>query len=220
MTEKHINKISKPNSSDDEWSHITGVGTKIDSSDPLSIVDRNIVFGKNHGTSSKEDAFKEKSIEVQDQMSNTNQYLKFVNSLLREKKDRLERLKESEKKFKEELALFKGDTIVPREELEKIQFKNITKDDLNSTLTHLKNEHQSLVEKLAFQEQQIEKTRQEILQKSSNIEQITKELEAQPEEKPKDPIDMIKEEMARLGIGDNSKIDEAIKLLSNSNKNL
>ena len=90
MVEKHLNRISEEDrakrDSDEDWSHITGVGSRIEVVDPLAVTDRTIIFGKDIAPSTKEDLVKEKTDEFKDQIGNTNQYLKFVNAHLAAKR--------------------------------------------------------------------------------------------------------------------------------------
>lgn len=227
MTEKHINKITKEQeelkkhynqntSSDDEWSHITGAGTKIEAVDPMAVTDRMIIFGKDRGQVTKEEVIKEKSEEFMDQINNTNQYLKFVNAHLVEKKNKINRLKEAEKRFKEELESLQTSNIVkPRDELEKINCKYITEGDKKSLLIHLESEQNQLKEKMAYHMTQVEKARHEISKKEEQIQYLKQEIENTVNQQPKnlDPLKVIEQEIARLGI-DDPKIREAIELLS------
>lgn len=221
LTEKHINRISKeeelkkrPQSSDDEWSHITGAGTKIEAIDPLSVSDRTIIFGKERGPTTKETVVKEKSEEFLDQMNNTNQYLKFVNAHLMEKKNQVDRLKEAEKKFKEEIESLQNNTVKPRDELDRVNYKYITENDKKSILVHLEQERNRLKEKLAHHVQQIDTTQSEIIQKEQQIMAITKEMQSAPQEQLVDPVKIIEAELARLGISEDAKIREAVNMLA------
>lgn len=219
MTEKYINRRTKEEedarkAQDDEWSHITGAGTKIEALDPLSVSDRTIVFGKDK-SSSKAGAVKEKSEEFMDQMNNTNQYLKFINAHLVEKKNKINMLKEQERKFKEEVAALQNNTIKPRDELEKVNCKYITENDKKSLLSHMEKEQNILREKLSHHATQIEKINEEIRQKDEQIAHIRDEIETTDNSMPSapDPLKVIEAELARLGIKDDSKIREAMSQL-------
>ncbi len=75
-----------------------------------------------------------------DQMGNTTQYLKFINAHLAAKKERLDKIKEREKKFKEEIESLQGNAIKPRAELDKINYKHITENDTKSLVIHMESE--------------------------------------------------------------------------------
>jgi len=225
MVEKHINRIRKEDelkkqsqiSSDDEWSHITGSGTKIEAADPLAVTDRTIIFGKEKSAATKAEVVKEKSEEFMDQMNNTNQYLKFVNAHLQEKKNKIEKMKEAERKFKEEIESLQNNVSVkPRGDLDKINSKYITDNDKKSILVHLEREKERLKEKMSHHIQQIETAKQEIDQKEAQILEIKKEIQSpvQKREWDVDPIKIIESELARLGINDESKIIDAINQLA------
>ncbi len=219
MVEKHLNRITeKAAEEDDEWSHITGVGSKIEVIDPLSVTDRSIIFGKDVAPSTKEDMVKEKTDEFKDQMGNTTQYLKFINAHLAAKKEKLDKIKEREKKFKEEIESLQGDTVRPRAELDKINYKYITENDTNSLIVHMKSELEQIREKLSHQESQMEKTRTEIQKKEGQLKHLQEEITEKNKTKTQvqeDPLTVIREELAKLGIsGDSGKIASALSTLS------
>jgi len=218
LAEKYINRRTKEEedaqkAQDDEWSHITGAGTKIEALDPLSVSDRTIVFGKDK-SASKAGAVKEKAEEFMDQMNNTNQYLKFINAHLVEKKNKINMLKEQERKFKEEVAALQNNSIKPRDELEKVNCKYITENDKKSLLAHMEKEQNILREKLSHHATQIEKINEEIRQKDEQIAHIRDEIETVKDApSAPDPLKVIEAELARLGIKDDSKIREAMSQL-------
>ncbi|MEW6044298.1 MAG: hypothetical protein AB1608_08540 [Thermoproteota archaeon] len=205
MVEKHINR--KEESAEDEWSHITEIGPKIDAIDPMAVVARTIVFGKELSNAPKETVIKAKAEQFKDQINNTNQYLKFINAHLAEKKSKIAQLRENERRFKEELESLQNDTIKPRGELDKVHYKYIKENDAKSLLTHLELERQSLQEKLQHQQELIEKTKQELSKKDEQIKSVQNELELLKDKKPvptEDPILVLKEELAKLGINNES----------------
>jgi len=221
MVERYLNR-KNVDDEDEESSHITELGLKLDDStgsiDPMEVTARTITFGKEVAEASKDAVIKEKSDKFKDQMSNTNQYLKFINAHLAAKKFKIEKLKESERRFKEEIESLQSNPIKPRAELDKVNYKYITENDTKSLLSHLESERHILQEKLSHQEQQIKSTVQQIQQKDEQIIQIKNELDnlvkknSHPSE---DPISVIKEELAKLGIKDDSaKILDAVNSLS------
>ncbi|HWP78804.1 MAG TPA: hypothetical protein VNL34_04050 [Candidatus Nitrosotenuis sp.] len=215
MVEKHINR--KDDNEEDEWSHITNIGTKIEAADPMEVVARTIVFGKELREAAKEVVVKEKAEEFKDQMNNTNQYLKFINAHLAEKKSKIAKLRENERRFKEELEALQNDTIKPRPELDNVNYKYIKENDAKSLLVHLETERQILYDKLQHQQEQIEKTKKQLLEKDEQIKSVQNELELITNKKPvtEDPISVLKEELAKLGIQDSStKIGAAINSLA------
>jgi chromosome segregation ATPase len=220
MVEKYLNR---KDSDDDEESHIADLALKLDDSmgsiDPMEVKARTITFGKEVSNAPKDVVVKEKSEKFKDQMSNTNQYLKFINAHLAAKKSKIEKLKESERRFKEEIESLQSDQLKPRAELDKINYKYITENDTKSLLAHLETERNILREKLSHQEQQIKSTVQQIQQKDEQIIQIKNELDSLVKknlQESQDPIAVIKDELAKLGIKDDSaKILDAVDSLSN-----
>ncbi len=219
MAEKHLNRISEEErakrESDDDWSHITGVGSRIEAADPLAVTDRTIIFGKDVGTSSKEDAVKEKTGEFKDQIGNTNQYLKFVNAHLAAKKEKLDKLKEREKKFQEEIESLQGNSVKPRADLERVNYKYITENDTKSLVIHMASELEQIKEKLMHQESQVQKTKSELQQKEEQLKTLQEEIAQNKKKVPEDPLSVIREELAKLGIDGNAgKLASALNTLS------
>lgn len=226
---KHINRILKddksPNkeqSAEDEWSHITEVGPKIDIQDPLEVTERSIFFSKNQQNATRQEIVQEKSEEVKDQINNTNQYQKFVNVLLKAKMDELKKVMENQKRFAEELNCFQ-DVQKNRVDLEHINPKYITEDDTKSLINTLESEYERVKERLEHEQAVIEKTKNELELKRQQIDQLKEELKfiAQKQKKHEvdDPVQMIKHELKKLGITDDSgNISKALEMLSNKTK--
>ena len=220
MVEKYLHR--KDDEDEDEVSHIAELGLKLDDStgsiDPMEVKARTITFGKEVSNATKDAVIKEKSEKFKDQMSNTNQYLKFINAHLAEKKSKIDKLKESERRFKEVIESLQNDQVKPRAELDKVNYKYITENDTKSLLSHLETERHTLQEKLSHQERQIKNTAQQIQQKDEHILQIKNELDSlvkKNSQESQDPIAVIKEELAKLGIKDDSaKILDAVNSLS------
>lgn len=227
---KHINRISKSDeeakkhynqeqSAEDEWSHITGVGTKIEAADPLNVSDRTIFFSSKTLPTTKQELVQEKSDEIKDQMSNTNQYLKFVNVLLKQKTDNLKKILDKEKQFAEELSCFQ-ESPKARTELEKLHSKYINEADAKTILANLENDYNKIKEKLEYEQTVLNNTKSQLETKKQQIEALKEEMKfitqkqrAQPA--ADDPILTIKHELKKLGINDESgKISKALQMLA------
>lgn len=229
MPEKHINRLNKAEedtkkhynqdvTAEDEWAHITETGPKLEIVDPLAVTARQISFGKDRSYSTKEEAVQAKSERFKDDMSNTNQYLKFVNAHLAAKKDKINKLKADEQRFKEELESLQSFQVKPRSDLDKIHYKKITENDTNSLLMHLQSEREAALEKIAYHQTQIERSKHELNEKDVQIAEIKKEIEllSKKKESQPDPIEVIRAELARLGITDDAaKILGAVNSLEN-----
>lgn len=228
MPEKHINRLTKSEedlkkhynqntSAEDEWAHITETGPKLEIADAMEVTSRQISFGKERNFSTKEESVQDKSERFKDDMSNTNQYLKFVNAHLAAKKTKIEKLKQDEQRFKEELESLQSFQVKPRTELDKIHYKKITENDTNSLLLHLQSERESVLEKIAYHQMQLEREKQTLEQKDVQISDVKKEIEIltkKKQEKQADPIEVIRAELARLGISDDAaKILGAVQSL-------
>jgi hypothetical protein len=230
---KHINRGSKRDnfvkkrynqdvSAEDEWSHITDE-TKLEIKDPLDVTDRSIFFSPNRQKpTTKQEVVQEKSFEFQDQVRNTNQYLKFVNVLLKERTKDLTNILEKEKKFADELNCLQN-KVKTKDELDAINPKYISESDANLVLAGLESECDKIKEKLEYQQSLIEKGRTELQSKRNQINDIKEELtfllKKQKPPENTDPISLIRQELNRLGVVDQSgNITKALDKLSNKIK--
>lgn len=233
---KHINRVTKDNtdkhynkdvSAEDEWSHITEIGPKIEIQDPLEVSQRSIFFSKDKQNATRQEIVQEKSEQVKDQINNTSQYQKFVNVLLKERTNELKKVMENQKRFAEELNCFQ-ETPKNRMELEHLNPKYITEVDTKSLIGTLESEYKKVQERLEHEQSLIEKTKNELQLKRQQIEQLKEELkfiaQKQQNHEIDDPVLIIKHELKKLGIGDESgKIAEALDTLANkirSNKKI
>ena len=227
---KHINRVSKEEEdlkkhynqntdAADEWSHITGVGSKIEVRDALDVSDRSIFFSNKPQFQTKQELVKEQSEEFKDDISNTHQYQKFVNTLLQEKVKNVKKMLDNEKKFAEEMSFFQ-DTVKVRPELEKINPKYIKESDATALVKNLEDDYNKLQMKLEHEQSVIEKTKNELQAKHQQIKQLKEELvyisqKQKKEQIPDDPILTIRHELKKLGINDDSgSITKALESLS------
>lgn len=228
---KHINRVSNNEddikkkynqnvSAEDEWSHITGVGTKIEAADPMNVSDRTIFFSNKTKPTTKQELVQEKTEEVKDQMSNTNQYMKFVNGLLKQKTENLKKILEQEKRFTEELNCFQ-DAPKSKQELEQLNSKYVTEQDMRTILSNLESEYGKIKEKFEYEQSLIEKTKNHLLSKMQQIEAVREEIRIRAQKQTRaqqddDPLATIKMELKKMGINDESgKISKALQMLAN-----
>lgn len=219
---KHINRVTKDgqhgqsNSAEDEWSHITGVGSKIEIQDAADVTDRSIFFSNKPQILSKHEEVLQKSKDIHDQILDTNQYQKFVNATLSQKMANVKTLLEKEKKFADELNYFK-DTPKNRSDLEKINPKRATESDIKTLITNLEDNYNKLNEKLEHEQMVIEKTKNEMMTTKRQIISLREEMEFVAKKQPKaeitDPTLLIRQELKKLGINDDhsEKICRLIK---------
>lgn len=226
---KHISRVSKEEElkkhynqntdAADEWSHITGVGSKIDSHDAMDVTDRAIFFSNKPQPQTKQEIVQEKSNEFKENMSNTHQYQKFVNVLLQEKVKNVKKMLDAEKKFAEEMSFFQ-DTSKTRPDLEKINPKYIKASDATALVQNLEEDYAKMQMRLEHEQSVIEKTKNQLQTKRQQIEYLKEELsyisqKQKKEQIPDDPILTIKYELKKLGINDDSgSISKALELLS------
>lgn len=223
---KHINRITKEvqptaqnygqnNSAEDEWSHITGVGSKIDIQDAANVSDRSIFFSNKPQVLSKHEEVLQKSKEFHDQIINTSQYQKFVNATLSQKMADVKTLLEREKKFADELNCFR-ESPKNRVELEKINPKQITENDIMALISNLEDNYNKLNEKLEYEQKVVEKTKNELIITKRQIISLSEEMEfvakKQKNVENDDPSLIVKRELKQIGIND-EHIERICKLI-------
>lgn len=209
---KHLNRVTKDgqpipsqDAADDEWSHIAGVGSKIEIQDAADVTDRSIFFSNKPQILSKHEEVLQKSKDFHDQILDTNQYQKFVNATLTQKMANVKTLLEKEKQFADELNCFR-EAPKNRIELEKLNPKRITESDIKTLIANLEANNSRLNEKLEHEQMVVEKTKNEILATKRQITSLKEEMEfvIKKQQSPEvtDPTLLIKQELKRLGIND------------------
>lgn len=217
VLEKHISRLGKDGkpisqsssqgtTAEDEWSHITGVGSKIDIQDAAEVsTDRSIFFSNKPQVLTKHEEVIQKAKDFHDQILNTNQYQKFVNATLNQKMANVKTLLEKEKKFADELNCFREEP-KNRVELEKINPKRITESDIKALINNLESNYNKLNEKLEYEQNIVEKTKNELVTTKKQIIALREEMEfvakKQKNVEITDPTLLIKQELKRLGIND------------------
>jgi len=183
---KHINRISKEEEelkkhynqnedAADEWSHITGVGSKIEVRDAMDVTDRSIFFSNKSKPQTKQEIVQEKIEEVKDNVSNTHQYQKFVNVLLQERIKDFKKMLDNEKRFAEEMSFFQ-DIKKDKTELNKVNPKYVSQNDARLIVNNLESEYTAMKERLDHEQEKIQKTRVDLEAKKQQIEQLKEEL--------------------------------------------
>jgi hypothetical protein len=218
---KHIHKISKDEeknrhneggSSEDESSCID---KKSKEDNPLSPQEKIIEFSNQFSNETKAEVVKEKTQQIKDQMSNTNQYLKFANELIKEKMSRVKQIQQDEKRFQDQIELLQN-RIKSKFELDQLNPKYVTETDARNIIYHLEEEFEKMKDRLLFQELIVQKTKDEITLKRKQIQQVKDELKINTQsEQNDDPVEILKEELKKAGIVDESNpIFDAINKIS------
>jgi len=211
---KHYNKDI---SAEDDWSHVTEIDSKkAQESDPMELQSRIITFSNKFSNATKEEIVREKSEKFKDQISSTEQYLKFANELIKGKMDKLRQLKSDEKKFQEEIAILQN-KIKSRYDLSKINVKYMTGDDARSLIFHLEEEYETIKDKLLYQELIVQRTKDEIATKRKYLQQVREDLKdvlRMHTSEVKDPITVLKEELKKAGIPESNRIFQVLNDVS------
>ncbi|MEO9309805.1 MAG: hypothetical protein ABI337_05860 [Nitrososphaera sp.] len=213
---KHIQRIPKnaPKKENrdlglEEWKFVPGIEPRPESLDPLLANERTITFSNKANNTTKEEITREKSEDLKDQMSNTDQYFRFANELIRENLDKINNLREGEKRFANELNHLQNKT-KPRSELDALDPKYITEEDANTLIMHLEEEFERMKDKLLYQELMVQKTKDEITARRKQIHQIKVKLKTlqklQKTKETTNPIQVLCEELRKAGIDEKNSI--------------
>jgi len=212
---KHMNRTNRDGqdrynkniSSEDEWSHIADELKQSNPIDPMAPKERVIEFSNRFQHTTKEDAVRAKSKEFADQITNTDQYFKFANGMIRDKIDRLRQIKQDEQRFLGEVNILQN-KIKTRYELEKIAPKTITIQNMQNLLDILEDECEKMKDRLLYQELIVQRTKDEITKKRDQIEKIKQELQSKMNlrEPLADPITRLKVELVRSGVPETDRI--------------
>lgn len=213
---KHIQRIPKDEPKKDEqdlgleeWKFVAGIEPRPESIDPMMAKERTIIFSNKLKKATKEELVKEKSDELKDEISNTEQYFRFANGIIKEKLDRLNKIKESEKQFSTEVG-FLRDKAKSKDELDSLNPKYLTEEDANTLIMHLEEEFERMKDKLLYQELIVQKTKDEIAQRRMQIQQIKEKLrnfkKLSRTVKITDPVAILRTELKKAGIDEKNKI--------------
>ena len=208
---KHIDKIAKSSEnqkekhSESKQDH-TQRGPETE--DPLGSQDRIITFTNKISKVSKEDSVRQKSAEFKEQVRNTGQFFRFSNSMIIEKMEKMQQLKEDQKRFQDTINMLQN-KMKSRFDLEQINIKQFSSDDAKALVFHLDDEFERLKDRLLYQELIVQKTKDEIAEKKKQIQQVKEELKVISHSNPKhsvDPITTLKIELKKEGISESSKV--------------
>lgn len=229
MPEKHINRKRRELSAEDEWAHITGVGEKIDTADAMDIQDRSITFKNEMGVPQTNfEAYEEEKNKVRDHVGNTAQYLKFVNESFKEKRMKLNKIYENQKKFQDELDALRGPESRSKEQLDGIHYKDIKSKDIQQAVKHLEVERENIRKKMDHFASMVSHAQIELIEKDKQIAELKAEYEIlvrreqnhKTVEQEVDPVTLIKNKLKELGIENNSaEIKSVVDSLMNQLKN-
>ncbi|MEW6043591.1 MAG: hypothetical protein AB1608_04965 [Thermoproteota archaeon] len=213
---KHIQRIPKDEPKKEshdlgleEWKFVSGIEPRPESLDPLTAKERTITFSNKINKATKEEILKEKSEELKDEAVNTDQYFRFANELIREKLNRLNSLRENEKKFVNELNQFQN-KIKSRTELDALDPKYITEEDANALIMRLEEEFERMKDKLLYQELIVQKTKDEIATRRKQIQEVKDKLK-RIQKMPRtqmiaNPIEVLRDELRKAGIDEKNSI--------------
>jgi len=110
MVEKHIAKreaVEDIDISNDDLEDIIEMGET-----------RKLFFKEEYDTRDRSERVKEQFIEAGQDTRNANQFVKLVNAQLKKKVSQIEKIKEAQRKYEEEMNMFKTDTVIGQKEFE------------------------------------------------------------------------------------------------------
>ena len=188
LTDKHILRKKKYDeeeivglrrdleSADEDFARITaGDGEKIQDTDIMDDIDRTLTFNKNEETT-KEEEFKNKNEEFRDHVSNTAQYVKFVNAHLAEKQSKLMELKKRSEDFEKEVAKLKPTDQRIKSDLDLVNYNEITSDDIRIVLFDLEKNRDEARAKVEHFSTKLSQSNEELEKKNSEMENVKSKL--------------------------------------------
>lgn len=205
-------------SSEDEWSHITGIDPKKqETQDPMEPQPRIITFTNKFSNLTNEELVREKSEKLKFQVNNTDQYLRFVNGIIKERMSKLKQYKDDDQRFQDEVNLLQN-KIKSLYDLEKLNPKYLTSNEARGVISYLEDEYERMKDRLLYQELIVQKTKDEIAAKRKQIQQIKDELKdilhKKPQEEIEDPVQVLKEELRKAGIDESSRIFQVLNQIA------
>lgn len=206
LPEKHINR--RKNEEDNEWEHLSSVGEKIDTSDALDVTDRAITFKNEFGVPlTNYELYEEERDRVQDQVGNTAQYIKFVNESIKEKRNKMDRIQELQRRFQADIDSLQGKE-KSKDELDKIRYQEIKACDIMQTLSHMERERHAIKKKMDYHAQQVSRSQLDLLEKDKDIASVKAELDLLKKkesvevdliENSEDPLRDLKNKLDKIG---------------------
>ncbi len=146
--------------------------------------------------------------------SNTSQYFRLANAVIKEKIDRLMHLQDSKKLFPETGIL--QNKIRPKLDLAKIDLKYVTENDAKDLIVRLEDDYEKMKDRLLCQELIVEKTKDEISAKRKEIDDVKEKMEGMLQKQRKSSydvtgqIEVLKEELKKAGVDDKTQIYQII----------
>jgi len=217
----------KRDSAEDEWAHATGsVGEKIEVKDILDVQDRSLTFGDEENIPETNfDLYQEEKLKVEDDMSNTSQYIRFANESIKLKQVRIDTFNEKQRKFQEEVDALRTEKPKTREELNKTKYTEIQSSDIQRALQFLEIDRKQIREKIEHFGTQLSHVKSDLIEKDKQIEDIKAELDVMRKREgvkkqsklvEPDPIEIIKSKINSLADNKDKKeiLDEVNSLLS------
>ena len=138
MAEKHIAKrdtIEKHITNDDLEDIIESGGT------------RKLFFKEELDTRDRSERVKDQFIEAGQDTRNTNQFVKLINAQLQKKVSQIEKIKEAQRKYEEEMNMFKTDTAVVEQKEFQVR-NNEAANDIEAAL--ITRELSAMINKYGF----------------------------------------------------------------------
>ncbi|TBR22847.1 MAG: hypothetical protein EPO63_06690 [Candidatus Nitrosotenuis sp.] len=108
---------------------------------------RKLFFKEEYDTRDRSERVKEQFIEAGQDTRNANQFVKLVNAQLQKKVSQIEKIKEAQRKYEEEMNMFKVDTVVEEKEFQ-IRNKEATNDVESALITR---ELSAMINKYGFE---------------------------------------------------------------------
>lgn len=228
MTRHYLNRRDIADSSNDDYSYISELDSKVEFKDVMNIDERYLSLGKHLPQRKKLkkpplEATKEGIRWALDAAGNTGQYIKFVNMTIDKRQTEIDKIKTLQNKFDNEVHLLSS------QKIEKLSFSldEVASPDVGTITEYL---NQLLLDKRMAQSKfkslktDLDGMEKDLKSQESEIEGVRSHLKAKIIQRSNDPaldvesaIQIIRRELSEIGEKyDVSKISEAMNLVLSS----
>jgi chromosome segregation ATPase len=217
---KRIKKSESGNPIEDEWIEIPNLGERLPEQIIPDVLHRTIMLEEDKKGSLER--VTKNSPQIKDQIQNLSQYIKLVNTHVKEKKSELKDFQERTKRFDQEIASLKPQSIGFKFDLTKLNYKEDKVKKLQDELETLQKARQEIKTKIQHFTNQLANAQQELNLKSEQIEDIALELKRLEKKEilknkidsEEQALDVIKRELSFIGnIDESRKIFGAVNAL-------
>jgi len=166
LKRKYLNKKSQNSSTDDEWNSIEKSNQNLNIQDVSEVSEQNIFLNSEpQKPPTNWDRTKVATRNALDKAGNTSQYMKYVNEHLQKQHSEIERIKQIQEKFDQEIYLLANNS------------KNFTNTKLNPKKQNLPNQKDSLLKEKTLARSYLNELKDEVLKTEKKLQKLDEQLQ-------------------------------------------